>query len=52
MSKPLRETMPETAAFIDAMRDAFGEGEINLQIRRGMHGEATFYACVLASGAM
>lgn len=40
----LRSEMPVTAAFIDALRDAFGAEEINAQIRRGMRGETTFYA--------
>lgn len=40
----LRAEMPITADFIDAMRAEFGAAEINEQIRRGMHGEATFYA--------
>lgn len=34
----LRDQMPETAAFIDAMRDIFGKDEINAQIRKGMGG--------------
>lgn len=36
--------MPGTAAFIDAMREAFGADMINDQIRKGMKGEPTFYA--------
>lgn len=42
--KPLRETMPEVAAFIDEMRDVFGAAMINEQIRLGMHGAETFHA--------
>ncbi|MEG1678674.1 MAG: hypothetical protein RR326_01155 [Stenotrophomonas sp.] len=40
----LRDEMPETAAFIDALREAFGVVEINQQIRGGMHGEPVFFA--------
>jgi len=36
--------MPQTAAFIDAMRDAFGREHIDGQIRRGIAGDATFHA--------
>lgn len=44
MSKPLRQTMPVTAAFIDAFRDAFGAAEINAAIKAGIDGQPTFYA--------
>lgn len=45
MSKSsMRESMPLTAAFIDSLRAAFGKEMIDGQIRRGMNGEATFYA--------
>lgn len=40
----LREAMPQTAAFIDAMREAFGVAEVNAQIKRGMAGGTEFYA--------
>lgn len=40
----LRETMPETAAWIDALREAFGADSINDSIRRGLKGEPTFWA--------
>lgn len=40
----LRSEMPVTAAWIDALRDAFGADGINAQIRRGMRGEPVFYA--------
>lgn len=43
-SKPMREVMPMTAAFIDDLRAAFGGDLIDAQIRRGMKGEAVFYA--------
>lgn len=45
MAKPLRDTMPTVAGFIDEMRDAFGAAEINASIRAGMDGAPTFYAC-------
>lgn len=40
----LRTAMPLVAAFIDELRAEFGGKEINEQIRRGMHGQTTFYA--------
>lgn len=41
----LRESMPETAAFIDALREVFGKDEINPQIRKGVGGiPGKFYA--------
>lgn len=36
--------MPQTAEFIDVMREKFGEDDVNLQIKRSMKGGATFYA--------
>lgn len=46
MSKPgrLREAMPETAAFVDAMREAFGREMIDDIIARGMAGEPVFHS--------
>lgn len=46
MSKPgrLREVMPDTAAFIDAMREAFGRGAIDDIIAAGMAGRGGFRA--------
>lgn len=45
MSKPnMREQMPNVAAFIDQMRDAFGKEHIDQQIRKGMRGEPVFFA--------
>lgn len=44
MSKPLRESMPQVAAFIDELREAFGAEEINAQIKLGMQGAQTFHA--------
>lgn len=41
----LREAMPLTAAFIDECREAFGADHVNAQIRLGMQGAQTFYAC-------
>lgn len=40
----MREVMPQTAAFIDDLRAAFGAEMINTQIRRGMRGEPVFHA--------
>ena len=36
----LRADMPETAAFIDALRDAFGKDAINAAIKKGVGGLA------------
>lgn len=44
MTQSLRTEMPSTAAFIDAMRDAFGAESINQSIKAGMNGQPTFYA--------
>jgi hypothetical protein len=44
MAKPLRETMPLCAGFIDEMRQAFGAAEINASIKAGIEGQPTFYA--------
>jgi hypothetical protein len=43
--KSMREDMPQTSAFIDALRTAFGKEMIDGQIRKGISGQATFYAC-------
>ena len=40
----LRQQMPQTAAFIDALRDAFGAEGINASIKRGMSGQGGFWA--------
>src|SRR5258705_12982156 len=37
--------MPETAAFVQWLRDAFGDATINEAVRRGKAGEPSFYAC-------
>lgn len=42
--KPLRASMPETAAFIDALREAFGADQVDPSIRAGMRGEPRFFA--------
>lgn len=44
MSKPLRQSMPTVAAWIDDLRAAFGDAQINAAIRAGMDGQPTFYA--------
>ena len=44
MSKPLRQTMPTIAGWIDELRDAFGAEAINPAIRAGIDGQPTFYA--------
>lgn len=33
--KPMREAMPQTAAFIDAMRETFGKDVIDQALREG-----------------
>lgn len=43
--KSLRNEMPETAEFIDFLREAFGRECIDDILRRAMHGEPnTFFA--------
>jgi hypothetical protein len=42
--KPLRQTMPTVAAWIDELREAFGADAINPAIRNGVAGGAQFYA--------
>lgn len=42
--RSLREKMPLCAAFIDEMREAFGEKVINENIKLGIAGLTTFYA--------
>lgn len=43
-AKPLRQSMPAVAAWIDDLRAAFGTAEIDGQIRRGIAGEPVFHA--------
>lgn len=41
----LRNEMPEVAAFIDSVREAFGKEMIDVQIRKAVEkGESTFWA--------
>ncbi len=40
----MREVMPLTAAFVDAMREAFGAQAVEQIIRDGMAGQPGFYA--------
>jgi hypothetical protein len=42
-SGDLRLSMPQTTAFIDAMRGVFGVDEVNAQIRLGMKGHRGFF---------
>ena len=42
--KPLRQTMPTVAAWVDELREAFGVDGINSAIRNGVAGGAAFYA--------
>jgi hypothetical protein len=42
--KPLRQTMPGVAAFIDELREAFGADAINAAIRAGLDRQPTFWA--------
>lgn len=44
MTKPLRQTMPTVAAFIDDLREAFGAQIINDSIRAGINGQPAFWA--------
>lgn len=43
-AKPLRQTMPTVAAWVDELREAFGADSINAAIRNGVAGGAAFYA--------
>lgn len=40
----MRERMPQVAAIIDALREAFGAVEVNAALRRGMRGGQGFHA--------
>lgn len=40
----MREVMPDTATFVDAMRAAFGADAVDASIRAGLRGETTFWA--------
>lgn len=43
-NKPMRAAMPTVAAFIDAMRGAFGAETIDRAMRNGVAGMPTFFA--------
>lgn len=43
-NKPLRQTMPTVAGWIDDLRAAFGPEMINAAIRAGIDGQPTFHA--------
>ncbi|SIT50524.1 conserved hypothetical protein [Paraburkholderia piptadeniae] len=45
VNKPVSHPMPEIAAFVAALKSAFGDREIDEAIRRGKAGEPMFYAC-------
>lgn len=45
MAKPMRQAMPRVAAFIDALREAYGAATIDRSIRAGIDGQPTFWAC-------
>jgi hypothetical protein len=40
----MKDQMPICAAFVAECRELFGAESINPEIRKGMHGEPTFYA--------
>lgn len=40
----LREEMPQVAAWIDELREAFGRELVDAQIKAGLQGKGTFYA--------
>ncbi|MFM1991325.1 MAG: hypothetical protein RJA99_4282 [Pseudomonadota bacterium] len=40
----MRDQMPEVAAFVDDLRAAFGEQQINGAIRSGLRGRPHFWA--------
>lgn len=42
--KEFKEKMPQVAAFVDELVDAFGKDVIHGQIRKGLAGEPTFWA--------
>ena len=43
-AKPLRQTMPQTAAFVDFARRVFGTQAVDAAIRAGLDGQPTFHA--------
>lgn len=42
--KPLRAAMPTVTGWIDSLREAFGDDQINPQIKAGIDGQPTFWA--------
>lgn len=42
--KPLRAAMPTVTGWIDSLREAFGDDQINPQIKAGIDGQTTFWA--------
>lgn len=42
--KPMRQTMPTVAAWVDELREVFGADAINPALRNGAAGGALFYA--------
>jgi hypothetical protein len=42
MSKPLRQSMPGIAAFIDQMREVFGAEDVDGALRAANEGQPTF----------
>lgn len=40
----MRRSMPQVAAFVDALRAAFGDEEIDSMIACGLGGEPVFHA--------
>jgi hypothetical protein len=44
MSKPLRLAMPKTAAFVDAIRSAFGAEVVDRALRNALAGGTDFFA--------
>lgn len=44
MAKPMRQTMPRVAEFVDAVREAFGAAAVDRAIRNGMAGGTDFCA--------
>lgn len=42
--KPMRQAMPETAAFIDAAREVFGAADIDAALKAGVCDQPAFWA--------
>lgn len=43
-SKPMRELMPVTTAFLDMLRETFPDAEVAQSIRDGLAGQPRFWA--------